>query len=66
MNLELTDDQAAALLRELDDIIDGDRYFLLPPLWTYEPRRWGDIVDAANLTWANTRTSTPHPVEPLG
>ena len=28
MNLELTDDEAAALLKELDDIIDGDRYFL--------------------------------------
>ena len=28
MNLELTDEEAAALLRELDGIIDGDRYFL--------------------------------------
>jgi hypothetical protein len=26
MNLELTDEQAAALLKELDGIIDGDRY----------------------------------------
>jgi hypothetical protein len=28
MNLDLTDDEAAALLRELDGIIDGVRYFL--------------------------------------
>jgi hypothetical protein len=28
MNLELTDEQAAALLKELNDIIDGDRYFM--------------------------------------
>ena len=28
MNLDLTDEEAAALLRELDGIIDGDRYFL--------------------------------------
>jgi hypothetical protein len=29
MNLELTDEQTAALLSELDRIIDGDRYALL-------------------------------------
>jgi hypothetical protein len=28
MKLDLTDEEAAALLRELDNIIDGDRYFL--------------------------------------
>jgi len=28
MNFELTDEETAALLRELDDIIGGDRYFL--------------------------------------
>jgi hypothetical protein len=28
MNLDLSEEQAAALLRELDQIIDGDRYFL--------------------------------------
>jgi hypothetical protein len=27
MNLDLTDEETAALLRELDGIIDGDRYF---------------------------------------
>ena len=30
MDLDLTDEEAAALLRELDHIIDGDRYFLSP------------------------------------
>jgi hypothetical protein len=28
MNLDLTDEEAAALLGELNGIIDGDRYFL--------------------------------------
>jgi hypothetical protein len=28
MNLDLTDEEAAALLRELDGLIAGDRYFL--------------------------------------
>jgi hypothetical protein len=28
MNLDLTEEETAALLRELDDIIDGDRYFM--------------------------------------
>ena len=28
MNFDLTDDETAALLRELDGLIDGDRYFL--------------------------------------
>jgi hypothetical protein len=28
MNLELTDEQAAALLKQLNEIIDGDRYFM--------------------------------------
>jgi hypothetical protein len=28
MHLDLTDDETAALLKELDGIIDGDRYFL--------------------------------------
>ena len=28
MNLELTDHEAALLLKELNGIIDGDRYFL--------------------------------------
>jgi hypothetical protein len=28
MNLELTDEEAALLLKELNGLIDGDRYFL--------------------------------------
>jgi hypothetical protein len=28
MHLDLTDEEAAALLKELDGLIDGDRYFL--------------------------------------
>ena len=28
MNLDLTDEETAALLRELHGIIDGDRYFM--------------------------------------
>ena len=28
MNLDLTDEEATALLRELDGLIDGDRYFM--------------------------------------
>ena len=28
MDLELSDEQAADLLKELNDIIDGDRYFM--------------------------------------
>jgi hypothetical protein len=34
MNLELTDDETAALLRELDGLINGDRYFLSPRIKT--------------------------------
>ena len=30
MNLELSDEQAAALAKELTAIIDGDRYFISP------------------------------------
>ena len=28
MNLDLTDEETAALLRELDGLIDGNRYFM--------------------------------------
>jgi hypothetical protein len=34
MNLDLTDEEAAALLRELDGLIDGDCYFLSPRIKT--------------------------------
>jgi hypothetical protein len=39
MNLDLTEEQAAALLRELDNIIDGDRYFLSPRIRTLKEIR---------------------------
>jgi hypothetical protein len=34
MNLDLTDEEAAALLRELNTIIDNDRYPLSPRIRT--------------------------------
>jgi hypothetical protein len=34
MNLDLTDEQTATLLRELDAIIENDRYFLSPRIRT--------------------------------
>jgi hypothetical protein len=34
MQLDLTDDEAAALLQELDRLIDSDRYFLSPRIKT--------------------------------
>jgi hypothetical protein len=34
MNLDLTDEESAALLREFDHIIDSDSYFLSPRIRT--------------------------------
>jgi hypothetical protein len=34
MNLDLTDDETVALLREVDALIDGDRYFMSPRIKT--------------------------------
>jgi hypothetical protein len=34
MNLDLNDEEASALLKELNDITDGDRYFCRP---TFKP-----------------------------
>jgi hypothetical protein len=39
MNLDLTDEEAAALLRELDTIIASDRYFLSPRITTLKAIR---------------------------
>jgi hypothetical protein len=39
MNLDFTDEQAAVLLRELDNIIDGDKYFLSPRIQTLKAIR---------------------------
>ena len=39
MKLDLTEEEAAALLRELDHIIDSDRYFLSPRIQTLKAMR---------------------------
>ena len=39
MNLDLADDETAALLRELDGLIDGDRYFMSPRIKTLKAIR---------------------------
>jgi len=39
MNLELSDEQTAALLGEIDRIIDGDRYPLSPRILTLKEIR---------------------------
>jgi hypothetical protein len=39
MNLDLTDEETAALLRELDGLIDGDRYFTSPRIKTLKAIR---------------------------
>jgi hypothetical protein len=39
MNLDLTEEEAAALLRELNGIIDGNHYFLSPRIRTLKAIR---------------------------
>ena len=39
MNLDLTDEETTALLRELDGLIDGDRYFLSERIKTLRATR---------------------------
>jgi hypothetical protein len=39
MNLDLSAEETAALVRELDSIIDGDRYFLSPRITTLKAIR---------------------------
>jgi hypothetical protein len=39
MNIDLTDEETAALLRELDGIIANDRYFLSPRVQTLKAIR---------------------------
>jgi hypothetical protein len=39
MNLDLTDEEVAGLLKELNDIIDGDRHFLSPRIQTLKAIR---------------------------
>ncbi len=39
MHLDLTDEETPALLRELDSLIDGDRYFMSPRIKTLKAIR---------------------------
>ena len=39
MNLDLTDEETTALLRELDGLIDGDRYFMSQRIKTLRAMR---------------------------
>jgi hypothetical protein len=39
MHLDLSDEEAAALLKELNGLIDGDRYFLSPRIKTLKAIR---------------------------
>jgi hypothetical protein len=39
MNLELTDEETESLLRELNRLIEGDRYFLSPRIKTLKAIR---------------------------
>ena len=39
MNLDLTNEETAVLLRELNGLIDGDRYFLSPRIKTLKAIR---------------------------
>jgi hypothetical protein len=39
MTLELTDEETAALLRELDALMDGDRYFMSQRIKTLKATR---------------------------
>jgi len=45
MNIDLTDEETAALLRELDSLIDGDRYFMSQRIKTLK------AIRAAPSTW---------------
>jgi hypothetical protein len=56
MNLDLSDHEAAVLLRELNGLIDGDRYFLWPRIKTLKAIRREDPAGAGTPTTA----SAPH------
>ena len=57
MHLDLSDEEAAALLRELDGLIDGDRYFLSPRIKTLKAIR-------AKLRLEPVREPLPPPLKP--
>jgi hypothetical protein len=53
MNLDPIDEETAALLRELDGLIDGDRYFLSQRIKTLKASFRSRAADpsVANLQW---------------
>jgi hypothetical protein len=55
MNLDLTDEETATLLRELDGLIDGDRYFMSPRIKTLKAIR-------AKIRLERAREPLPPPV----
>ena len=57
MNIDLTDEETAALLKELDGLIDGDRYFLSPRIKTLKAIR-------AKLRLEPIREPLPPPPKP--
>jgi len=56
-HLDLTEEEAAALLKELDGLIDGDRYFLSPRIKTLK-------VIRAKLRPYPVREAQPPPPKP--
>ena len=56
MTLDLTEDEAAALLRELDSLIDGDRYFMSPRIKTLKAIRDSAGADARTVAAAASAT----------
>jgi len=68
MNLELTDEEAAALIRVLTNAIDGDRYPLSPRLQVLrgDPRQVDAGAGAGNLAAAETLRASASTVRVKG
>jgi hypothetical protein len=60
MTLELTDDEAALLLKELNSIIDGDRYFLSDRIRTLKAIRAKIRPEPAPELYHHRRSVMPH------
>ena len=56
MNLDLTDEEAVALLRELDGIIDGDRYFMSQRIRTLKAIRSKIRPEPVNVRMASIKS----------
>ena len=65
MNLELTDEETAALLRELDGIIDGDHYFLSTRIKTLKAIRAKIRPEPVRPPLPPPSKRYEHPVLPL-